>query len=178
MRSQTSGRFAGKLHSRPNPNLLYVLLKCIIGQGKLSKHRKEQKSSAVPFFQGPFPKAISKKHKFFFFPGRLLFSEAKILCRERQLDSKTGTMKIPAQSICDFMQINTVSMQIDKFLSIYVHSRSQSRSRVSRADSKVQGHRAHTSRTTLAVIPNVKATCTFRRRTAQSCLSFACPNLC
>lgn len=57
---------------------------------------KEQKSSAVHFFQGPCPKVISKPHKFFFFLRHLLLSEAKILCMKCQLNSKTGTMKILA----------------------------------------------------------------------------------
>lgn len=40
----------------------------------------------------------------------LLLSDANILSMKYQLNSKTGTMKILEQSICDFMQINTVSV--------------------------------------------------------------------
>lgn len=61
------------------------------------------------------------------------------------------------------MQIDTVSV-----LESDAHSRS--RSRVSRADSRVHEHRAHTSMTTVAVIFNVKTICTFRRRTKKPLL--------
>ena len=113
----------------------------------------------VPCFQGPCPKVISKPHKCFFFLRRLLLSDANMLSVKYQLNSVTGTMKILEQSICGFMQINTVSV-------LESNTYSWSCMRVSRADSNVPKYRTHTSRRTRGATVNVQAT--FSRSRAQA----------